>query len=33
MVIRRESLTIFIPLGSSLAVSLVITLILWLFGR
>jgi hypothetical protein len=33
IVIERESVTIFIPLGSSLAVSLVLTLVLWLLGR
>jgi multisubunit Na+/H+ antiporter MnhG subunit len=31
--IERENLTVVIPLGTSLALSAVVTLILWLLGR
>jgi multisubunit Na+/H+ antiporter MnhG subunit len=31
--IERENLTVVIPLGTSLALSAVLTLILWLLGR
>ncbi|MFB3817449.1 MAG: DUF2905 domain-containing protein [Candidatus Methylomirabilales bacterium] len=33
ILVRRENWSVYVPLGTSLLISLVLTLLLWLFGR
>lgn len=33
LVIERESFTVYLPLGTSILISVVLTVILWLIGR
>lgn len=33
LVIERESFTLYLPLGTSILISVVLTIILWLIGR